>query len=106
MEPYHGELHHVGSCPLYRHVRGHTFGGRAELRHAAVDVRDWAAAAEERFDVTQRVRLRFGLIEPGLDPFVCVKIRGDEFFRVREWDAGGLRQADGSLAVDDAEVDR
>src|SRR5512133_4007882 len=101
----HGALDDVGCRTLNRVIDGVTPGKGQHVTVAAVDIRDRQTPAEDGGDKPILLGLTDTAVEEGDGAAVALFIGGDEILGGL---AGGTQlfcQAEGALAVDDAEVD-
>src|SRR5262249_22175603 len=101
----HRLLDEVGGGTLHNGVDGEALGGGADGRVARIDVVDAAAAAEDGLDVAVLAGMGDAMIEESPDARVAGEVTVDELLGLTATHAGLAGEAEGRLAVDDAEVD-
>ena len=102
----HRLLDEVGGAALDRGVDGHPFGGGAGGEVAAREVRNRPPPAHQGFDVAVLGGLGKGALAVLLDLRKSFLVPVDVVRSFRARDPQGLREPEGALTVDDAEVHR
>ena len=104
VHPDHGDLDHVAGRPLHRRVHRHALGGVAGDGIAGSQIRQVAAAAEQRGDVAALAALGQRAVDERAHTRVRREVRLDVALRLLLVDLRGLREAEGGDAVEDGVV--
>ena len=103
-DPHHRQLDDIGGGALDRGVASHALAAGPYLIAGAGKLRQRAAASEQRRDIPAFLRLGNGLVHVGIDFGVGGKVALEEGVRLLDRDVQVFGQAEGALAVHDAEV--
>src|SRR5262249_2293012 len=101
----HRFFYEVGGGTLDDGVDGEALSGGAHGRVARIDVVDAAAAAEDSLDIAVLAGVGDAMVEERADARVAGEVAIDELLGLATTHACLAGQAEGGLAVDDAEVD-
>ena len=106
VQPDHRDLDEVGRRPLDRRVGGGPLPVAPHPRIPRANLRDVAAAADERLHVSLGARPLLHLLEEVAHPAEPLEVLVDEGAGLRAADPELRGEGDGPLAVDGREVDR